>query len=286
MSAKKKAKGKSEKTAKESAKRNVRISKKAVDMARVREAINNMVGNSAEKIATEVINVALTGQVAQAKYLFEAVGLYPATEETAARPQGDSLAHILLRRMGLPLESVNPAVDLCFPIVHGLALEVDHGHALYLALRAICGNLERIPGLGIHTVRGMPGGQKGELILTDESEVRLRIPAGSAPLLKDLAGVELDVNGREIRLGEPYPQALTPVSALWARTVTIHFRELALGAAQAQLAFRFNQDFPWGGFRILRPRTIRIEGRSHRAAASHAGGPGFESLRAHHFTRV
>jgi hypothetical protein len=38
--------------------------------------------------------------------LFEAVGLYPATEETAARPQGDSLAHILLRRMGLPLESV------------------------------------------------------------------------------------------------------------------------------------------------------------------------------------
>lgn len=106
MSAKKKAKGKSEKTAKESAKRNVRISKKAVDMARVREAINNMVGNSAEKIATEVINVALTGQVAQAKYLFEAVGLYPATEETAARPQGDSLAHILLRRMGLPLESV------------------------------------------------------------------------------------------------------------------------------------------------------------------------------------
>jgi hypothetical protein len=84
----------------------VRISKKAVDMARVREAINNMVGNSAEKIATEVINVALTGQVAQAKYLFEAVGLYPATEETAARPQGDSLAHILLRRMGLPLESV------------------------------------------------------------------------------------------------------------------------------------------------------------------------------------
>jgi hypothetical protein len=38
--------------------------------------------------------------------LFEAAGLYPATEETAARPQGDSLAHILLRRMGLPLESV------------------------------------------------------------------------------------------------------------------------------------------------------------------------------------
>jgi len=161
----------------------------------------------------------------------------------------------------LPLESVNPVVDLCFPIVQGQVLEVDHGHALYVALSGACANLERIPGLGIHTVRGTPGGPKGELILTDESEVRLRIPAGSAPLLKELAGAELDVNGRAIRLGEPCPQALTPVSALWARTVTIHFRELALGAAQAQLAFRFNQDFPWGCFRILRPRTIRIAGR-------------------------
>ncbi|MGA7696494.1 MAG: hypothetical protein WCA76_15815 [Candidatus Sulfotelmatobacter sp.] len=106
MSVKKKAKADDEEKAKKSAKKRVRISKKPVDMARVRETINNMVGNSAEKIAAKVINVALTGQLAPAKYLFEAAGLYPATEETAARPQGDSLAHILLRRMGLPLESV------------------------------------------------------------------------------------------------------------------------------------------------------------------------------------
>jgi hypothetical protein len=106
VSVKKKAKADDEEKAKKSAKKRVRISKKPVDMARVRETINNMVGNSAEKIAAKVINVALTGQLAPAKYLFEAAGLYPATEETAARPQGDSLAHILLRRMGLPLESV------------------------------------------------------------------------------------------------------------------------------------------------------------------------------------
>jgi CRISPR-associated protein Cas6 len=161
----------------------------------------------------------------------------------------------------LQLEPLNPVVDLCFPIVLGRVLEVDHGHALYRALNAACGNLERIPGLGIHTVRGTPGAQRGELILSDESEVRLRIPAGSAALLKGLAGAVLDVDGRPIQLGDPYPHALTPVSALWARTVTIHFRELAVGAAQAQLAFRFAQDFPWGTFRILRPRTIRLEGR-------------------------
>jgi len=160
-----------------------------------------------------------------------------------------------------PLEPLNPVLDLCFPIVHGRTLEVDHGHALFLALCGACPNLQRIPGLGVHAVRGSVGGRKGELILTDESAVRMRIPAGSAALLKGLAGAELDVDGRGIRLGEPYPQALTPVSALWARTVTIHFRDLALGSAQAQLAFRFAQDFPWGSLRILRPRTIRLEGR-------------------------
>ncbi|MDR3673592.1 MAG: type I-MYXAN CRISPR-associated protein Cas6/Cmx6 [Holophaga sp.] len=161
----------------------------------------------------------------------------------------------------LPLEPLNPVLDLCFPIDQGRNLEVDHGHALYLALREACPSLERIPGLGIHAVRGVPGGRRGELILPDESEVRLRIPAGSAPLLKGLAGAELAVEGHPIRLGEPHAHALAPVSALWARTVTIHFRDPALGSAQAQLAFRLAQDFPWGSFRILRPRTIRFEGR-------------------------
>ena len=161
----------------------------------------------------------------------------------------------------LPLEPVNPVLDLCFPIDQGRLLEVDHGHALYLALREACPDLGRIPGLGIHAVRGVPGGRKGELILGDGAEMRLRIPAGSVPLLKGLAGAELEVDGHPIRLGEPYPHALTPVSALWARTVTIHFRDLALGSAQAQLAFRLAQDFPCGSFRILRPRTIRFEGR-------------------------
>lgn len=160
-----------------------------------------------------------------------------------------------------PLEPVNPVVDLRFPIVQGPLLEVDHGHALYLALRARCASLERIPGLGIHSVRGTPGPRKGELMLSGESEVRLRLPAGSARLLKELAGAELEVGGHRLRLGEPRIQSLDPVSALWARTVTIHFRDPSVGAAQAQLAFRFAQDFPWASFRILRQRTIRFEGR-------------------------
>ena len=72
----------------------------------VRENINELVRASAELIAIEVIKVALTGQLATAKYLFEAAGLYPATEQTAATPAAGSLAFTLLKRMGLPTEPV------------------------------------------------------------------------------------------------------------------------------------------------------------------------------------
>jgi hypothetical protein len=102
----KKAKGKSKGTAKKSANKSTPKSKKPVDMVKVRENINDLVTDSAEDIATEVIKVAKTGQLASAKYLFEVVGLYPATEETKAKPQEDSLALTLLRRMGLPTEPV------------------------------------------------------------------------------------------------------------------------------------------------------------------------------------
>jgi hypothetical protein len=109
--AKGKGKGTTTKAVKQAAqntgKRSGANAKKPVDMVQVRENINNLVGNSARKIAIEVIKVALTGQLATAKYLFEAVGLYPATEETAPRPIETSLAHTLLKRMGLPLEPVD-----------------------------------------------------------------------------------------------------------------------------------------------------------------------------------
>lgn len=76
---------------------------KCPDAGEVREDISDMVRSSAHDIATEVIKVAKTGQLASAKYLFEAVGLYPATEATAPK-EDNSLAHTLLRRMGLPTE--------------------------------------------------------------------------------------------------------------------------------------------------------------------------------------
>jgi hypothetical protein len=104
--AKGKGKGKAKKSAKRSAQKTTSKTKKPVDMVRVRENINNLVGASAKDIANEVIKVAKTGQLASAKYLFEAIGLYPPTEQTASPPVRDTLAHTLLTRMGLPTEPV------------------------------------------------------------------------------------------------------------------------------------------------------------------------------------
>jgi hypothetical protein len=112
VSLKKKAKGKSRGTAKKTAKKKASAKKrspgkkKGKDIVQVRENINELVKDSAKDIATEVIKVAKTGQLASAKYLFEAAGIYPATEQAAANPIERSLAHTLLRRMGLPLDPV------------------------------------------------------------------------------------------------------------------------------------------------------------------------------------
>jgi hypothetical protein len=102
-----KAKGKGKAAAKRSVgEKSTGKGKKGKDIVEVRGNIDNLVKASAVKIATEVIKVALTGQLATAKYLFEAIGLYPATEQTTPAPVIGSLAHTLLKRMGLPTESV------------------------------------------------------------------------------------------------------------------------------------------------------------------------------------
>jgi hypothetical protein len=119
MSVKKKAKAKS-KVAVKAAVKTKAETKKGKNIVEVRGNIDNLVKNAAELIAAEVIKVALTGQLATAKYLFEAIGLYPATEQTLPPPVVGSLAHTLLKRMGLPTEPLNceddePAALLTMP---------------------------------------------------------------------------------------------------------------------------------------------------------------------------
>jgi hypothetical protein len=71
----------------------------------VRKNIAALVRVSADEIAARFVEAAKAGQVAPAKYLFEVVGLYPPTAETLSNPE-NSLAYVLLKRMGLPTEPV------------------------------------------------------------------------------------------------------------------------------------------------------------------------------------
>jgi hypothetical protein len=70
------------------------------------KSLHYSVGKSVRDIANQVIKAAKDGQLPPAGYLFEAVGLYPATEQAAVPPVKDTLAHTLLTRLGLPLDPV------------------------------------------------------------------------------------------------------------------------------------------------------------------------------------
>ena len=57
-------------------------------------------------MALAVVDEALKGQLAPVKYLFEVSGLYPSTPATEGKPEEDSLAHRLLKHLGLPTKPV------------------------------------------------------------------------------------------------------------------------------------------------------------------------------------
>jgi hypothetical protein len=88
---------------------------KQVDLAVVRGQITNLVGNSAVKMVTTTMNEAGKGHYLAMKYLFEMIGLCPATAPESLPPE-DSLAQTLLRRLRLP-EETDPGTEVtkeCF----------------------------------------------------------------------------------------------------------------------------------------------------------------------------
>jgi hypothetical protein len=76
---------------------------KTVDLGIVREQITNRVGNRAVEMVETTMDEVDKGHYLAMKYLFEMVGLCPATSPDEA-PEEDSLAKTLLRRLGLPEE--------------------------------------------------------------------------------------------------------------------------------------------------------------------------------------
>ena len=80
--------------------------RKKVNLAEVREQITNLVGNKALTMVGTTMAEVNKGHYAALKYLFEVVGLYPATTSSERAPEEHSLARTLLKRLGLPEEPV------------------------------------------------------------------------------------------------------------------------------------------------------------------------------------
>ena len=76
-------------------------SQKPRDLAEIRSEITNLVGNGAVRMVETAMEEVAKGHYLGMKYLFEMIGLYPATAAEGTHSQ-DSLAAVLLRRLGLP----------------------------------------------------------------------------------------------------------------------------------------------------------------------------------------
>lgn len=153
-----------------------------------------------------------------------------------------------------------PVVDLMFPLVQSAVVHIDHGHALYGAIKQACPAIQDIPSIGIHPLRGVAI-TGGMLMLSDRSPLRLRIPAETIHIALPLAGKVLRVVEASLRLGAPAIHVLVPAPALWARTVTMKFEDTDNAAAEQQLRRHLEQDYSEARFSIRKPRTIRIHGK-------------------------
>jgi hypothetical protein len=81
-----------------------------VDLAVIREQITNVVGNRALEMVEITMEEVNKGHYLAMKYLFEMVGLWPATA-TEATFEESSLAKTLLQRLRLP-EEINPGTEV------------------------------------------------------------------------------------------------------------------------------------------------------------------------------
>jgi hypothetical protein len=91
---------------KKAAKRSKRAAQKAKDLnpGTVRKNIARIVEANSVEIAEAVVEEALKGQLAPAKYLWEMSGIYPSLGEgdTSLAEYEESLAETLMKRLGIP----------------------------------------------------------------------------------------------------------------------------------------------------------------------------------------
>ena len=98
------AKAEAKRKAKSSGSKSTARGTRNVDVGAIRQTITRMVGLAASDMVKAAIGEAKKGHATSLKYLFEMVGLYPATLETEqAEKREMSLAEMFCRELGLPM---------------------------------------------------------------------------------------------------------------------------------------------------------------------------------------
>jgi hypothetical protein len=107
-----KKKAKAQKAAKKTGCRR-KNGKKNTDPAQVREQLAGIVKSGAKGITQAVMDHAMNGELAPAKYLLEMAGVYPPPkqDEELAAQEEDCLAKTLLDRLNIPQKAEEPVTD-------------------------------------------------------------------------------------------------------------------------------------------------------------------------------
>jgi CRISPR-associated protein Cas6 len=108
-------------------------------------------------------------------------------------------------------------VDVGFALDGG-SLPRDHRCALADALESSLPWLAGLPGAGMHRLK-FPAGEGPDLLLSRRTRLRLRVPRERAADAAALAGSELQVCNRRLRVDSPKQRELLPHGTLYAHLV-------------------------------------------------------------------
>jgi CRISPR-associated protein Cas6 len=111
-------------------------------------------------------------------------------------------------------------IDLCFVVTAASPVPADHGYHLYAAVSRVLPAVHQANGIGIHPIRGRLIGDR-QMELCDWSRLSIRIAPERIADFLPLAGKQLNLGARSIRVGVPQVYALTPATAVRSRLVTI-----------------------------------------------------------------
>lgn len=113
-----------------------------------------------------------------------------------------------------------PSIDLAFSLTSSSPIAADHGYHLYAAISRLLPKLHEPNGIAIHPIRGQNIGNR-EMQLCDWSRLTIRIDANRIAEVMPLAGKQLNLAGRMVRVGVPQVRPLAAATTLRSRLVII-----------------------------------------------------------------